>query len=114
MHNREAAAFCLVKAVASPNDILKGGRNMNCPVCNVNLRISERRGIEIDYCPQCRGVWQCRGEPDKMIERSVSVMPGYACAQQPPYARDRHEGKHRGDRRDGHYGKRSILHDLFD
>ena len=44
---------------------------MNCPVCNnVNLEMSERQGIEIDYCPQCRGVWLDRGELDKVIERS--------------------------------------------
>ncbi len=44
---------------------------MNCPVCNVPLNMSERQGIEIDYCPQCRGVWLDRGELDKIIERSV-------------------------------------------
>jgi Zn-finger nucleic acid-binding protein len=35
---------------------------MNCPTCNVNLLISDRQGIEIDYCPQCRGIWLDRGE----------------------------------------------------
>ena len=44
---------------------------MNCPVCRVPLAMSERQGIEIDYCPQCRGVWLDRGELDKIIERSV-------------------------------------------
>lgn len=45
---------------------------MNCPVCkDVKLVISERQGIEIDYCPECRGVWLDRGELDKMIEKSV-------------------------------------------
>lgn len=44
---------------------------MKCPVCeNTNLLMSERQGIEIDYCPQCRGVWLDRGELDKIIERS--------------------------------------------
>ena len=43
---------------------------MNCPVCNVELRMSERQGIEIDYCPQCRGIWLDRGELDKIIERT--------------------------------------------
>lgn len=47
---------------------------MNCPLCKeVELRISERQGIEIDYCPQCRGVWLDRGELDKLIERSLQV-----------------------------------------
>ena len=43
---------------------------MKCPNCNVNLIMSERSGIEIDYCPDCRGVWLDRGELDKIIERS--------------------------------------------
>ena len=44
---------------------------MSCPVCRVPLAMSERQGIEIDYCPQCRGVWLDRGELDKIIERSA-------------------------------------------
>jgi Zn-finger nucleic acid-binding protein len=44
---------------------------MACPVCRVPLAMSERQGIEIDYCPQCRGVWLDRGELDKIVERSV-------------------------------------------
>lgn len=45
---------------------------MSCPVCRVPLSMSDRQGIEIDYCPQCRGVWLDRGELDKIIERSVA------------------------------------------
>jgi uncharacterized protein len=43
---------------------------MKCPTCNVNLVMTDRSGIEIDYCPDCRGVWLDRGELDKIIERS--------------------------------------------
>jgi len=44
---------------------------MYCPVCEtVELKLAERQGIEIDYCPKCRGVWLDRGELDKIIERS--------------------------------------------
>jgi uncharacterized protein len=43
---------------------------MKCPICNVNLVMTDRNGIEIDYCPDCRGVWLDRGELDKIIERS--------------------------------------------
>ncbi len=43
---------------------------MNCPKCRVNLVIADRQGIEIDFCPQCRGVWLDRGELDKIIERA--------------------------------------------
>ena len=40
---------------------------MKCPVCSdVNLLMSDRQGIEIDYCPECRGVWLDRGELDKI------------------------------------------------
>ena len=44
---------------------------MQCPVCRVPLAMSDRQGLEIDYCPQCRGVWLDRGELDKIIERSA-------------------------------------------
>ncbi len=43
---------------------------MKCPNCSVSLVMTERSGIEIDYCPECRGVWLDRGELDKIIERS--------------------------------------------
>lgn len=46
---------------------------MKCPTCqDVDLVISERQGVEIDYCPACRGVWLDRGELDKIIERSAA------------------------------------------
>lgn len=45
---------------------------MNCLTCNVALQMTERQGIEIDYCPRCRGVWIDRGELDRVIERAVS------------------------------------------
>ena len=48
---------------------------MQCPVDGSTLTMSERSGIEIDYCPQCRGVWLDRGELDKIIERSASMPP---------------------------------------
>src|ERR671923_114334 len=41
-----------------------------CPSCMVELTIAERQGVELDYCPQCRGVWLERGELDKIIDRS--------------------------------------------
>ena len=45
---------------------------MDCPIDGTTLQMSDRQGIEIDYCPQCRGVWLDRGELDKIIERSGS------------------------------------------
>lgn len=48
---------------------------MQCPVCSdVSLVMSERQGVEIDYCPKCRGVWLDRGELDKIIERSGELL----------------------------------------
>ena len=63
---------------------------MACPVCRVPLAMSDRQGIEIDYCPQCRGVWLDRGELDKIVERSAADAPAPAPAAapqpQPQYA----------------------------
>ena len=48
------------------------GKPMMCPVCgNVELKMTDRQGVELDYCPKCRGVWLDRGELDKIIELSV-------------------------------------------
>ncbi len=44
---------------------------MQCPVCAVDLLLAERHGIEIDYCPKCRGIWLDRGELDKIISRAA-------------------------------------------
>lgn len=43
---------------------------MLCPVCKVELRMTDRQGIEVDYCPTCRGIWLDRGELDKLLERA--------------------------------------------
>jgi Zn-finger nucleic acid-binding protein len=92
---------------------------MNCPVCNnVNLVMSERQGIEIDYCPQCRGVWLDRGELDKVIERSLEASPG----QRNNYESREYSSEHRPSQgyrephREGHYKKKreGFLSDLFD
>jgi Zn-finger nucleic acid-binding protein len=45
---------------------------MNCPICNVTLLLSEKQGVEIDYCPQCRGIWLDKGDLEKIVERSNS------------------------------------------
>jgi hypothetical protein len=95
---------------------------MQCPIDNTQLVMSERQGIEIDYCPKCRGVWLDRGELDKIIERSVTEPTAQAPARsEPPRKRDDrdHDDRHRDDRyRDDHgrpYKKRkSFLDDIFD
>lgn len=57
---------------------------MQCPVCRVPLAMSDRQGIEIDYCPQCRGVWLDRGELDKIIERSAPPVAPQPAPQPAP------------------------------
>jgi len=53
--------------------MMSGNTPFDCPRCGAMLTMSERQGIEIDYCPQCRGVWLDRGELDKIIERADAV-----------------------------------------
>jgi uncharacterized protein len=53
---------------------------MRCPVDNETLVMADRGGVEIDYCPKCRGVWLDRGELDKIIERSLGGPGCRACA----------------------------------
>ncbi|ACA60461.1 TFIIB-type zinc ribbon-containing protein [Candidatus Desulforudis audaxviator] len=85
---------------------------MKCPVCNVSLTMTERSGVEIDYCPQCRGVWLDRGELDKIIERS-------ALRESPVEHRPRQsEERYQRPEKQGSYEKKrkreSFLGDLFD
>jgi uncharacterized protein len=106
---------------------------MKCPVCDVQLPISSREGVEIDFCPQCRGVWLDRGELDKVIERAAaSLAPAPVGAREsgsyddrrdyderpePRYDdRDRRDyDDHRGRERDPKKRKRrSFLEDLFE
>ena len=47
---------------------------MKCPVDNEILQMTERSGIEIDYCPKCRGVWLDRGELDKMLDKGAATV----------------------------------------
>lgn len=59
---------------------------MQCPCCpDTALVMSERQGVEIDYCPRCRGVWLDRGELDKLIERSAQQAQAPAPANAQPY-----------------------------
>lgn len=97
---------------------------MQCPHCpDTTLVMSDRQGVEIDYCPKCRGVWLDRGELDKLIERSVTMQspaaaqpPAGVPQQQQPYPPQRRPdfvdsdyGQHKG-----HYKRKSWLSDIFD
>jgi Zn-finger nucleic acid-binding protein len=117
-------------------------KNMRCPVDNEMLVMADRGGVEIDYCPKCRGVWLDRGELDKIIERSIGggaaapvaapVAPpvqhhaapvyqpeprapqGYRPDDRRPDDRRRHDDD--DDHRGGYKKKRkdSFLSDIFD
>ena len=110
---------------------------MNCPQCSVPLQMTERQSVEIDYCPQCRGVWLDRGELDKLIERSAawqtrsqpataatnkSAGPPPAVGQPPPsYRRDHDDDDDDDDRRPGGIGgghkrkkKGGFLSEIFE
>jgi uncharacterized protein len=90
---------------------------MPCPVCKVSLVMSDRQGVEIDYCPQCRGVWLDRGELDKIIERaakdSAAPMPVAAPVAAPPPPRDGY-GHHTGYSHGYPKRRKSFLEELFD
>lgn len=102
---------------------------MKCPVCaNVNLVMSERQGVEIDYCPECRGVWLDRGELDKVIERANAQSAtdysqpvretNYPHQQQPPHPgyQGHSDGHGHKGHAHGHYykKKKSLLSEIFD
>jgi Zn-finger nucleic acid-binding protein len=103
---------------------------MKCPVCTTtDLLMSDRQGIEIDYCPQCRGVWLDRGELDKVIERSVVMpvqqpvdvpQPRYREPEQPSsHMKQGHDNHHGYKQQQGHehydrHKKKSLLSELFD
>jgi uncharacterized protein len=83
---------------------------MLCPICNVDLLMTERKGIEIDYCPKCRGIWLDKGELDEIIERSS---PEPQCF---PDRENRDLRSGRGHKEDHEHGKRreSWFSKVFD
>lgn len=102
---------------------------MKCPLDGTELRISDREGIEIDYCPQCRGVWLDRGELDKVLERSARAAPADDRTRDRDRDRERDSDADRSrrdsddrDRDDRDYDRgygrknkrRSLLEDLLD
>jgi Zn-finger nucleic acid-binding protein len=87
---------------------------MLCPTCITDLKMAERHGVEIDYCPQCRGVWLDRGELDKIIERASRGTSRRSYEEHDPEEYfDRERDSAERSRRYGHR-RRSFLEDLFD
>ena len=90
---------------------------MKCPACTEpDLVMTDRQGVEIDYCPKCRGVWLDRGELDKIIERSASIpvsqqSPGY---RGDPQGYSKHDDHHDEHGKYGQHRKKSWLSEIFD
>lgn len=85
---------------------------MKCPQCmEITLVMSERQGVEIDYCPQCRGVWLDRGELDKLIERSTHQQIAGAPQAQPAPAPAPAPAPHGSF---GYQRRKSWLSEIFD
>jgi len=82
-----------------------------CPADRIPLVMSERQGVEIDYCPACRGVWLDRGELDKIIERSAAQPEP---APHPQYAQQSQRGDQWAYGRKPHKRRKSFLEELFD
>ena len=95
---------------------------MKCPLDDSDLVMSERQGIEIDYCPKCRGVWLDRGELDKIIERSGADdnAPRAARVEERPRSHSDDDRYARPDQRSydsdrrPYRKKKSFLGDIFD
>ena len=87
---------------------------MPCPVCKTGLSLSDRQGVEIDYCPTCRGVWLDRGELDKIIERGIEDAAPARREAEPPSRGYRSGGYDDDDRYRHGKRKKSFLSELFD
>lgn len=90
---------------------------MKCPNCNETLVMTDRQGVEIDYCPQCRGVWLDRGELDKILERSATYEQGNQRQTPPPQQQPYQDPKYSQGHYDPHYKhkkKKGFLDDFFD
>ena len=91
---------------------------MKCPHCtDSTLVMTERQGVEIDYCPGCRGVWLDRGELDKLLDKASSGLQAAAVAPRTPSAprhRDFEDSDFHGHKRYPQSRKKSWLHEIFD
>lgn len=74
---------------------------MNCPVCDAHLRTIEKHGVEVDICPDCKGIWLDRGELEKILNMSASNGPSLA-----PHREERKEHEREYELRGDHDNKR--------
>lgn len=88
---------------------------MKCPNCpDATLVMTDRQGVEIDYCPTCRGIWLDRGELDKLLERAAASAPASPAAAPQRKQPDFEDSDFQGGRRYHRERKKSWLHDFFD
>lgn len=97
---------------------------MKCPICkDVTLLMSEKKGIEIDYCPECRGIWLDRGELEKLIEKETAYNDNYYQESRKPreserdYGRNYEKDEYYYDKHNPKYHKRkkeTFLGEIFD
>ena len=86
---------------------------MKCPHCKDQaLVMSEHQGVEIDYCPSCRGLWLDRGELDKLLERAASAYP--VVQQVATRERDANDDDHHRHHGHKHRYQKSWLSEIFD
>lgn len=84
---------------------------MNCPVCNVTLLLSEKQGVSIDYCPQCRGIWLEKGNLERIIDKmNSSGLQNHGGYISDSYHSDRHDDHHYKN----NYKQKKGLFDFFD
>lgn len=99
---------------------------MKCPLCSIDLSMAERQGVEIDYCPKCRGIWLDRGEIDTLIERSKTSEYGtfssqstYEDSRKRSWDEDHRKGHHEEKRHDDYLKdkgrkRKSLFEEIFD
>ena len=88
---------------------------MKCPNCpDTTLVMSDRQGVEIDYCPACRGIWLDRGELDKLLERAAAAAQPLAPAARHQKPADIADSDHYGGQRYRQERKKSWLNEIFD
>jgi len=87
---------------------------MLCPVCKVDLLLSEKQGIEIDYCPKCRGIWLDRGELDKIVEKSANVEDNFRQKERNTNTNYRDDDDKYRSQGYNKNKRKSFLGDLFD
>jgi uncharacterized protein len=87
---------------------------MKCPIDQTDLQMTERRGVEIDYCPKCRGIWLDRGELDKIIEHSSGQSQKHSVDYSKHDSHHSEERDHHSNDHDTRRRRKGFLSDLFD